>query len=125
MDVMDWARALAALAGTLALLGLLAVVARRFNMIQPLRAGADRRLAVVESLMLDPRRRLVIVRDGAQEHLLLLSPFGDSRLDTRAAPPPPATDATDTADTPDTSAAAPPRDPDPQGDTPAHVPVTP
>jgi flagellar protein FliO/FliZ len=86
MDVVDWARALAALIGTLALLGLLAVLARRFNMIQPLRAGADRRLAVVETLMLDPRRKLVIVRDGGREHLLLLSPFGDARIDSRTAP---------------------------------------
>lgn len=89
MDVGDWARALAALVATLALLGLMAVAARRFNMLQPLAGSAERRLATVESLMLDPRRRLVIVRDGAQEHLLLLSPFGDRAIQTRPAPPQP------------------------------------
>jgi flagellar protein FliO/FliZ len=86
MDVVDWGRAVAALVATLALLGLLAVLARRFNMIQPLRGPDQRRLAVVETLMLDPRRKLVLVREGPREHLLLLSPFGDSRIDTALAP---------------------------------------
>jgi flagellar protein FliO/FliZ len=103
MDVMDWGRAVAALAATLALLGLLAVLARRFNMIQPLRGPGDRRMTVIETLMLDPRRKLVIVRAGETEHLLLLSPFGDSRLDsaTRFAPlAPPAPTLAPAADEP-------------------------
>lgn len=90
MDVADWGRAVAALMATLALLGLLAFAARRFNMLQPLRAPGEKRLSVVETLMLDPRRRLVIVRDGGVEHLLLLSPFGDQRVDTRKPPDAPA-----------------------------------
>jgi flagellar protein FliO/FliZ len=90
MDVADWARAVAALVATLALLGLVALLARRFNMLQPLRGPGERRLSVVESLMLDPRRRLVIVREGGQDHVLLLSPFGDSRLSTAPSPPEPA-----------------------------------
>jgi flagellar protein FliO/FliZ len=35
------------------------------------------RLAVVESVMLDPRRRLVLVRRDRVEHLLLLGVTGD------------------------------------------------
>lgn len=46
------------------------------------RAGG--RLSVVETLYLDPRRRLVIVRDGDKEHVLLLGASGDKVLDTRA-----------------------------------------
>lgn len=80
MDVADWARAVAALVATLALLGLLAFAARRFNMLQPLKPSSERRLEVLESLMLDPRRRLVVVRAGEDEHVLLLSPFGDKRI---------------------------------------------
>ena len=77
MELLDWARALFALIATLALIGGAAYAARRFGMLQ---AGANRgprRLKVSESLMLDPRRRLVLVRLDGREHLLLLSPAGD------------------------------------------------
>lgn len=73
---MSWARALFALIATLALIGALAYGARRFGMLAPGGQGA-KRLKLTESLMLDPRRRLVIVRCDGREHLLLLSPAGD------------------------------------------------
>jgi flagellar protein FliO/FliZ len=76
VDWMDWARALAALVATLALIGAVAFGARRLGMLRPMAPGA-RRLSISESLMLDPRRRLVIVRCDGREHLLLLSPAGD------------------------------------------------
>jgi flagellar protein FliO/FliZ len=73
---MDWARALFALLATLALIGAAAYGARRLGMLQPGGQG-PRRLKVMETLMLDPRRRLVIVRCDEREHLLLLSPGAD------------------------------------------------
>jgi flagellar protein FliO/FliZ len=76
VDWIDWARALAALLATLALIGAAAYAARRLGMLQPGGQG-PRRLKLVEALMLDPRRRLVIVRCDGREHLLLLSPAGD------------------------------------------------
>ncbi len=77
MDFLDWARAVFALVATLALIGLAAYAARRFGMLQASPRSAARRLKVSESLMLDPRRRLVVVRFDDREHLLLLSPSGD------------------------------------------------
>ncbi len=80
MDFADLARGLAALALTLGLIGLAAVIARRygptalFRLQQP---KAVRRLRVVESLVLDPARRLVLVRFDDQERLLLL---GEGRV---------------------------------------------
>ena len=79
MDFPDFIRAVAALALTLGLIGLAAVLARRYGpaalfKIQP---KATRRLAIVESLMLDPARRLVVVRFDDQERLLLL---GEGRM---------------------------------------------
>ena len=64
-----------ALALTLGLIGLLVVGLRRFGpetlkRLQGTRA--DRRMAVVESLVLDPARRLVLVRIDAEERLILL-----------------------------------------------------
>ena len=68
------------------MIGLVAYGARRLGMIQPGVAG-PRRLKVLESLMLDPRRRLVVVRFDDREHLLLLSPTGDSAITEVAAKP--------------------------------------
>jgi flagellar protein FliO/FliZ len=81
MDVLDWFRALAALAATLALIGLGAFVARRLGMLQGALPGQGmRRMRVSERLMLDPRRSVVIVRVDGEEHVLLLSPFGEKKL---------------------------------------------
>ncbi len=74
---MVWARAVFALAATLALIVGVAWGARRLGMMQAGGQG-ERRLKLVESLMLDPRRRLVIVKWDGREHLLLLSAAGDT-----------------------------------------------
>ena len=77
MDFLDWARAVFALIATLALIGLAAYAARRFGMLRGSANTGPRRLKLVDSLMLDPRRRLVVVRFDDRDHLLLLSPEGD------------------------------------------------
>lgn len=84
MDWVDWARALFALIATLALILGVAYGARRLGMLQPGATG-PRRLKVSESLMIDPRRRLVIVRCDGREHLLLLGPGGDVVVSEMAA----------------------------------------
>ncbi len=64
-----------ALAATLGLFGLGVWAARRWgpkSLFNPLRPAAERRLAVVESLTLDPNRRLLLVRVDAEERLVLL-----------------------------------------------------
>ena len=86
MSWVDWVRALAALAATLGLLAGAAYLARRMGMLQAPAAGGKRRMSVVESLFLDPRRRVVIVRVDGEEHVMLLSPFGDRPIASRAAP---------------------------------------
>lgn len=71
----DFLRALFALALTLGLIGLAAVALRRYGpdaIGRFSRAKKERRLAVVESLVLDPARRLVIVSCDGKEQLLLL-----------------------------------------------------
>ena len=75
MDFADLARAAFALLLTLGLVGLGAVALRRFGPDTLARFSAsrkERRLAVVESLVLDPARRLVIVSCDGEERLLLL-----------------------------------------------------
>jgi len=65
---------LAALAVTLGLFGLAVWAFRRFAPagFVPMQPPKERRMAVVESLMLDTQRRLVLVRLDDQEQLILL-----------------------------------------------------
>lgn len=88
MDILDWVRALVALVTTLALIAGAALLARRLGMLQGVVAGQVRRMRVSERLMLDPRRSVVIVRVDDEEHVLLLSPFGDSKIAVVTNPPP-------------------------------------
>jgi flagellar protein FliO/FliZ len=80
MNLADFARAVFALAVTLGLMGLCAVALRRYGPDALARFAAQkkaRRLAVVETLVLDPSRRLVLVSCDGRERLLLL---GEGRL---------------------------------------------
>lgn len=75
MDFADFLRAIFALALTLGLVGLGAVALRRFGPDALARLTVqkkERRLQVVESLVLDPTRRLLIVACDGKERLLLL-----------------------------------------------------
>jgi flagellar protein FliO/FliZ len=67
-------QAVFALAATLGLFGVGVYAARRWAPAGLLKisSAAPRRLAVVETLALDPSRRLVLVRVDAEERLLLL-----------------------------------------------------
>ena len=80
MNIADFARAVFALALTLGLMGLCAVALRRFGPEALARFSTQkkqRRLALVETLVLDPSRRLVLVSCDGRELLLLL---GDGQL---------------------------------------------
>jgi flagellar protein FliO/FliZ len=80
MDFASFLRAVFALALTLGLIGLAAVALRRYGPDAMARLSAqkkDRRLKVVESLVLDPTRRLIIVECDGRERMLLL---GEGRV---------------------------------------------
>jgi flagellar protein FliO/FliZ len=75
MDIFLLIRAVAALAVTLGLIGLAGVALRKFgpdalSRITSLRK--DRRLQVVETLVLDPTRRLVLFTLDGEERLMML-----------------------------------------------------
>lgn len=80
MDFASFARATFALALTLGLIGLATVALRRFGpdaLARFARPRKDRRLAIVETLVLDPTRRLVIVSCDGRERLIML---GEGRV---------------------------------------------
>ena len=75
MNFLDLVRALFALAITLGIIGLAAWAARRYAPQLLARLSAERgerRMTVVETLVLDPARRLVLVRIDDEERLLIL-----------------------------------------------------
>jgi flagellar protein FliO/FliZ len=75
MDSFSWARVVLACAVVAALLALMGMILKYIKLRGfkiPGTPDDSRRLHIVESLMIDPRRRLVIVRCDGVEHLLLL-----------------------------------------------------
>lgn len=76
MGFLDFLRAVLALSVTLGLIGLAAWALRRYapDLMARLQArtGRTRQLEVIETLVLDPSRRLMLVRVGDEERLLLL-----------------------------------------------------
>lgn len=93
MPISDFVRAVFALILTLGLIGLAAAALRRFGpdaISRLVPARKDRRLAVVETLVLDPARRLVLVSCDGEEQLLLL---GEGQVVPKAASAKVSTDA--------------------------------
>lgn len=90
MDLLDWARTVFALIATLALIVGAAYAARRLGMLQP-GGPAIKRMRITETLLIDTRRRMVIVRVDEREHVLLLGPTGDlvvgSEMAAKETPP--------------------------------------
>ena len=80
MDIFLLIRAVAALAITLGLVGLAAAALRKFGPDAMSRLASlrkERRMQVVETLALDPTRRLVLFTLDGEERLLML---GDGKL---------------------------------------------
>lgn len=75
MNFLDLLRAVFGLAFTLGLIGLVAWGVRRYapGILAKLNADrGERRMKVVETLVLDPARRLVLVRIDNEDRLILL-----------------------------------------------------
>jgi flagellar protein FliO/FliZ len=74
MDLIDFARYFGALVLVLGLLGWLA--ARRYGLPGIVQGQALRRLSIVETLMIGPRHKMVLVKRDGTEHLMLIGPQG-------------------------------------------------
>ncbi len=88
MDITDFLRYAAALAFVLALILALAWVMRRTGLDGRFGGSAtafgkksERRLAVIETLMLDNRRRLILFRCDDRDHLVLLGQTSETVID--------------------------------------------
>lgn len=76
MDLDGYFRFVLALIFVIGLIGLFALLLRRFGpgmtAMAPRRPGQSRRLQIVEVAAIDARRRLVLVKRDEREHLILL-----------------------------------------------------
>jgi flagellar protein FliO/FliZ len=91
MEFDVYMRFLLALVFVLGLIAALTWAARRFGFgssLNPMKARSTR-LAVVEALMLDAKRRLVLIRRDDREHLLILGPTGEVVVEAGIAGPAP------------------------------------
>lgn len=95
MDFTTLIRFAAALAAVLGLILLLAALARRYGLGNRVRTtgSTERRLGVVESLSLDARRQLVLIRRDGVEHLILAGPQGETVIETNIRRPGAASEA--------------------------------
>lgn len=88
MEFSTYFRFLLALIFVLALIGILAWVARRYSSlkgtVRP--AAGERRLEVVEIAPIDSKRRLLLLRRDNIEHLILMSPTNELVVETGIIP---------------------------------------
>lgn len=89
MEYIDLWRYVGALLMVGGLMAAALVGVRRFGVPGMAKPERTRRLRVVESLILTPRQRLVLVRRDETEHLILLGPEGASLIEKAIAAPVP------------------------------------
>jgi flagellar protein FliO/FliZ len=88
MEFLEIARYLLALVLVLALIAAAGLAARKWGVPGVTKAVADKRLSVVETLMIGPRQRLFIVRRDSVEHLIFSSPDGVCLVENNIPPAP-------------------------------------
>jgi len=78
-------RAALGLLFVISLIGLLAVLVKKFGIMMPaVRKPDNKRISVEEISMVDPRRRLILVRCDQREHLILLGMSNDLLIESFA-----------------------------------------
>lgn len=84
MDAISPLRFILAFAFVVGLIGLCGLALKRYARAQKVfgAQGSGGRIAVVETRYLDPKRRLVLVKRDAVEHLLLLSDKGEQLIES-------------------------------------------
>ena len=82
MEFVDILRYFGALLLVLAMVGGAGLLARRFGVPGITQAASIKRLSVIETLMVGPRQRLIIIRRDDVEHLVLSGPEGASVIES-------------------------------------------
>lgn len=107
MDVIDLWRYLGALLLVGGLLAFALIGVRHFGIPGMAKPERQRRLRIVETVMLSPRQRLVLVRRDFIEHLIAVGPEGAVVIEKDIVPPPDAVASASSASS-EGAAASPP-----------------
>jgi len=93
MDVLDitltdYLKYALALVFVISLIGLVAVIARRagFGLSTTVHGKRQRRLGIVESMNVDGKRKLILIKRDNTEHLILLGTSSDLLIESAVAP---------------------------------------
>ena len=81
MEVEKLINTFLALVFVLALMGILAIAAKKMGLNNTGRNRAGKRLKVVETLSLDSKRRAMILQCDEKQHLVILSQNGETVVD--------------------------------------------
>ena len=84
MEVADYSRFIFAFLFVIVLIWTVAAGAKKFGLDKKMRgiAGAQGRLQVTDTLYLDPRKKILLVRADAREYLLLIAGDSATVIDT-------------------------------------------
>ena len=87
-DMPQILRLLVALFIVFSLMGVLAFLLKKLGLAtdSTIRSGDKKRLRIIESIPLDARRRLVIVKCDQKEHLVVLGANSETVIDTNIEP---------------------------------------
>lgn len=89
LNLTDYVKFVLAFVFVLALIAITTIIARRLGFGLPIssRFSAERRLGIAESLNVDGKRRLVLVRRDKVEHLILLGATSELVIENNITPP--------------------------------------
>lgn len=82
MDMIDLGRYFAALLLVGGLMGFAWLAARRYGLPGIMQGTAAKRLSIVETLMIGPKHRILILKRDDREHLVLLSPESTTLIES-------------------------------------------
>lgn len=86
VSLSDYFKFLFALGIVIGLILLLALLLRRFGAVFPSAMAKGRRIGVVESIPLDAKHRLILLKRDDKEHLVLLGPTSNCVIETAITP---------------------------------------
>ena len=83
LETINYFKFVLALLFVLGLIGGLAIIAKRVGLGNrgPIVRGKSRRLSIIETMVLDPKRRVVLIQRDNSEHLLLLGLNNEQIID--------------------------------------------
>ena len=84
IEAVNYIKFVLALVFVLGLIGGFAILAKRAGLGNrgPIVRGKSRRLSIIESMSLDPKRRVVLIRRDDAEHLVLLGVQNEQIIET-------------------------------------------